>query len=1150
MSSEEQAPEEKTKRPRRRRWRKVLAVLLILFIAALVWLNGPGWRWLGGIGLRHSLEKAGLEAEFDLRGTLLSGVRVEKLKLSGGVIRKLEIGSAGPLYKVSRVVRGEIEGVSVSRIDAIIDLAAAPPKDPSEPEEPFDPNNLPETLRKIRRILLPMDLQAADLRFQLVRGEENLVTLDTSDFSHIPGSDDFRLKLGALAAGAGYAFAAQETVIHWEEENLSLNQFDLTPRLGVRDVRVDMPLGSGLAASGVVLVEDSKLLLNGTLQTASVKMEGAPLSVPDALKNMALSIPLDVTLRSLEAGFSGFDKTPDQWQANVAAEVGDVVYEDWQVESLKINASKDGSTGKLTWNLAALDSNPSGEADLRWRDLSSGAWTDFEADTKATVPQLSPLFAELKRKFAFAPADAPPLPASSLTLDAKVDSGADGIRSADARFLLSPEKDAAALAGEVKWTPDGKLAGTLGTDGLRATYALDLTAKNYDASADLDGFRPERLAPWAAAAGAQLPTGMNASGTWKGSGDFAPQPHRGSFEIPSFEWVRKDSPPLIVRTKGNYSWPQEVTLSELTAIAEGQTLNAEATLANKLLKISRIEWKEGETRLVGGRAEIPVPENPADVKAFLKQTEAINVFLESEWIDNAKLATWLPEKKSPLAAGSARVSLVITGTPAVPKINFETQLKGLTVPEQPDVPVTDATLTLNGADGSLVLNGEVRPASYPPVKISGKMPFKPGEWAENPGMVLEEPIEARVNIPRLELGTFQKMVPNAQTLAGNLEGFFSAGGKLGSPELSGELRLADAAFALKDSEVPPLSNGKALVRLVGKEVRLELLSMETAGGTISGSGKTSLADATKPTLDYSLRGVSLPLKRDESMIVRADANLEIRGDLQLAGISGSVDIVDSLYYRDFEILPVRVPFTAPSRPSLPAIDPDEKSAELPEPFRNWTLDVRLRTRDPLLIRGNLANGTAVADVRFGGTLGNIQPQGNAIIGDATARLPFSTLRVDNGAVVFTPAGGLNPELNIRGTSTIGRYEVNVFFYGPVNAPKTALTSDPPLPESEIMTLLATGTTSDGLEGGQAATMKAAQLLVEEWRKGRLPFAAQVAKVMEVVNRVDVRIGEDDPLTGKRLNSATVELHDRWFVSGSVDKQSNTRVLGAFVIRFK
>lgn len=286
------------------------------------------------------------------------------------------------------------------------------------------------------------------------------------------------------------------------------------------------------------------------------------------------------------------------------------------------------------------------------------------------------------------------------------------------------------------------------------------------------------------------------------------------------------------------------------------------------------------------------------------------------------------------------------------------------------------------------------------------------------------------------------------------------------------------------------------------------------------------------------------------MIVRADADLTLRGDLQQSTISGTVDLVDSLFYRDFEILPVRVPFTAPARPRLPAIDPEEKAADFPAPFANWALDVRVRTRDPLLIRGNLAQGNAVADIRFGGTLGKIEPQGTATISDVTARLPFSTLKVNNGVVTFTPAGGLNPELNIRGTSNIGRYDVNVFFYGPVNAPRTALTSDPPLAESEIMTLLATGTTSDGLEDGQAATMKAAQLFIEEWRRGRLPFGEQLSKALTLLNNIDVRVGEDDPLTGKRLNSATIEVTERIFVSGSVDKESNTRVLGAFVLRFK
>jgi autotransporter translocation and assembly factor TamB len=319
---------------------------------------------------------------------------------------------------------------------------------------------------------------------------------------------------------------------------------------------------------------------------------------------------------------------------------------------------------------------------------------------------------------------------------------------------------------------------------------------------------------------------------------------------------------------------------------------------------------------------------------------------------------------------------------------------------------------------------------------------------------------------------------------------------------------------------------------------------------LSARGRAGLEDPANPTLDFSARANALPLKRDESMIVRADADLALRGNLRQSAISGSVELVDSLFYRDFELLPVRVPFTAPARPRLPAIDPDEKAAQIPAPFADWTLDVRVRTRDPLLIRGNLARGSAVADLRVGGSLGKIEPLGSATLSDVTARLPFSTLKVDNGKLNFTPAGGLNPELDIRGHSNVGRYDVNVFFYGPVDAPKTALTSDPPLPESEIMTLLATGTTSDGLEDGQAATMKAAQLFIEEWRRGRLPFGEQLSKALVLLNKVDVRVGEDDPLTGQRLNSATIEITDRIVVSGSVDREGNTRVLGAFVLRFK
>jgi hypothetical protein len=1146
MSRDEAMPDP----PKRRRRGRKRLFLLFLLLASLVWLNGPGWRWLGGIGLRHALEKAGLAVDFELDGTLLSGIRVERLSLSGGPVRHLEISSAGPLYQFTRALRGEIDGVAVERLSAVIDLAAPPLRKSGGPPSTSEPVELPVTLRKIRTILRPMNLSAAEFRFEIVRGEESLLSLGSSDFEHQPGSDDYRLKLGVLAAAAGYEFPAQETVIRWTEESITLDKFSLTPRLGVSGVVVSMPSTGGLTASAVAFVEDSRLVVKGDLSSASIRLEGSPLPIHEALQNLAIGVPLEATVKSLEAEITGFDRTPDHWQIKSKAEVTNVRYEEWRSESIAAELTKNGSKASLDWSVVALDGEFKGKSALNWRDLDAGKWTDFEASLQASVPRLAPVFAALDRQLDFAPANAPPLPSSSLTIDANLDSSEPGLRSASARWLLSAEQDAPSLAGESQWTPDGKFSGTLGTEGLRATYKLDLAAKKYAATANLETFKPERLSPWAAAAGVELPTGMNATATWQGDGDFGAKPHRGSFDVASFEWLRKDVPPLLARTKGNYAWPEKVSLDNLTATADGQTIHAEATLSDQILKIPRIEWKEGDVPLVGGRAEIPVPADPSKVKDFLKQDTSINLFLESEWIDAARLAAWLPQKKSPLSEGSGRIRLIITGTPAAPKIDLEANLKGLRFPDQPDVPVTDATLSLDGADGTLSLAGQLRPSSYPPVTLSGKMPFKPGEWAENPEAVLKEKIEARVNIPRLDLATFRNFIPDADVLAGNLEGFFAGTGTLGKPELSGELRLAGGAFSKKDSAAPPLSNGTFLVRLQGNEVHLESLSLESSGGTLNGSGAVGLADATKPTFDFNFRAVALPLKRDDSMIVRADADLALRGDLQQSKISGTVDLVDSLFYRDFEILPVRVPFTAPARPRLPAIDPEEKAADLPAPFSNWALDVRVRTRDPLLIRGNLARGSAVADIRIGGTLGKIEPQGSATISDVTARLPFSTLKVKNGVVTFTPAGGLNPELNIRGTSNIGRYDVNVFFYGPVNAPRTALTSDPPLAESEIMTLLATGTTSDGLEDGQAATMKAAQLFIEEWRRGRLPFGEQLSKALALLNNVDVRVGEDDPLTGKRLNSATIEVTERIVVSGSVDKESNTRVLGAFVLRFK
>ncbi len=57
----------------------------------LVWFNGPGVRWVGGIVLRKVLAKQNISGDFKIRGTILGGLGLEDVRLTG----------AGPVLRLS-----------------------------------------------------------------------------------------------------------------------------------------------------------------------------------------------------------------------------------------------------------------------------------------------------------------------------------------------------------------------------------------------------------------------------------------------------------------------------------------------------------------------------------------------------------------------------------------------------------------------------------------------------------------------------------------------------------------------------------------------------------------------------------------------------------------------------------------------------------------------------------------------------------------------------------------------------------------------------------------------------------------------------------------------------------------------------------------
>ncbi|HEV2095410.1 MAG TPA: translocation/assembly module TamB domain-containing protein, partial [Chthoniobacterales bacterium] len=144
----------------------------------------------------------------------------------------------------------------------------------------------------------------------------------------------------------------------------------------------------------------------------------------------------------------------------------------------------------------------------------------------------------------------------------------------------------------------------------------------------------------------------------------------------------------------------------------------------------------------------------------------------------------------------------------------------------------------------------------------------------------------------------------------------------------------------------------------------------------------------------------------------------------------------------------------------------------------------------------------------------------------------------------------NPKIDLHGTSLIRDYTVHVYVYGSSLAPEAVFTSEPPLPQEEIISLLATGTTREELTGnnnvlaGRAATLLVQQLYRKVFKKGA------VTKSNSVFDRLQVDVGNVDPRTGQQSATARYKINDQFVLVGDLGVGGDFRGMVRYLIRFR
>jgi autotransporter translocation and assembly factor TamB len=330
------------------------------------------------------------------------------------------------------------------------------------------------------------------------------------------------------------------------------------------------------------------------------------------------------------------------------------------------------------------------------------------------------------------------------------------------------------------------------------------------------------------------------------------------------------------------------------------------------------------------------------------------------------------------------------------------------------------------------------------------------------------------------------------------------------------------------------------------------------GGTFKLSGTVKVPTLKDPVFDLRATSREVLVKRDDSITVRADTDVTLNGPLSAASVGGTVFVTHSRFFKEIDILPIAMPGKAkPAPKSARAMD---TGVSFPAPpLRDWKFDLAIKTRpnDSFLIRGNLANGAAALDLKLGGT--GLAPylEGSVRVEEFKASLPFSNLSVSRGFIYFTKEAPFQPSLEIQADSQARDYLVHAYIYGKATDPQIQLSSEPPLQYSDIVSLLATGTTTSELTGNaDVLASKAAMLAVQQvyrkvFLKGKAP-AVDKDKTSNgsFVDRFQIELGALDNRTGGQQVISRVRLTDQLYLIGDIGTEGGFTGRLKYLIRFR
>ncbi len=300
-------------------------------------------------------------------------------------------------------------------------------------------------------------------------------------------------------------------------------------------------------------------------------------------------------------------------------------------------------------------------------------------------------------------------------------------------------------------------------------------------------------------------------------------------------------------------------------------------------------------------------------------------------------------------------------------------------------------------------------------------------------------------VPRLD-------VQGAASVNASIQGTFE------KPRINGRVEVTSAS-ANYDDFPAGLSNVSGAFVFDASRVLFENVRAEIGGGELLLGGSLSYGEGfAAMRYDVSARATNVRIRYPVGMSWLTGGTLRFAGGMQAATLSGNITVQRLLMAEGFDlaslIIASKSAVTAPVTSS---------------PFlRNLQFDVQAKSSPDARVEWSGASFESEADLRVRGTWEHPILVGHIGLLNGELNFAGNRYKLSRGDIDFSPVR-LDPILNIQATTTVDQYEVTLDISGQASKLTLNYRSDPPLPATDIINLLALGqTTESNLYRGSTA----------------------------------------------------------------------------------